>query len=243
MILPSWFGRTDPGKFAKHIRFSPSPTITFDDSQFGKHPPDASFKHIDAKYPGVVIEVSYSQKKRGLPCLADGYILGSDAEIRAVVGLDLDYRGKMATLSIWRPRTEVNAAGEKELVVHQTLSDQKVRSEDGTPVDNPQHGLHLHLEDFALKAFAGGEVVWDEEIFISAKDLSDTSVTPSGVIWRPGLAQSTKLSILGLGSDVARAHRLMSSMRMVSANSKRTWTEGRAEQDDSSYLESSGSIG
>jgi hypothetical protein len=75
-------------------------------------------------YPGVVVEVSYSQKRRDLSRLADDYILGSDAEIRAVVGIDLDYRGgKRATLSVWCPRIEINDAGEKELVAHQTLSD------------------------------------------------------------------------------------------------------------------------
>jgi len=72
----------------------------------------------------VVIEVSYSQKRRDLSRLADDYILGSDAEICTVVGIDLDYGGgKKATVSIWRPRIEINDAGEKELVAHQTLSD------------------------------------------------------------------------------------------------------------------------
>jgi hypothetical protein len=110
--------------FAQKIRLTGSPTITFDDPQFGRHEPDASFKHADSKYPGVVIEVSYSQKRRDLPRLADDYILGSDAIIRAVVGVDIDYRGKTASVSIWRPRIEVNATGEEELVAHRTLSDQ-----------------------------------------------------------------------------------------------------------------------
>jgi len=51
------------------------------------------------------------------------YILGSDGRIRAVVGVDLYYKGKMATVSIWRPRIEINATGKKELVAHRTLSE------------------------------------------------------------------------------------------------------------------------
>jgi hypothetical protein len=39
------------------------------------HEPDIMFKHMDAAWPGVVIEVSYSQKK-SLVDLADDYILG-----------------------------------------------------------------------------------------------------------------------------------------------------------------------
>jgi hypothetical protein len=135
----------------------------------------------------VVIEISYSQKRKDLPRLADDYILGSDARIRAVVGVDVDYRGKMATLSIWRPQIEINDAGEEELVAFRTLTDQvfslsssaaqayvsqEFRSEDGNPIDDPQLGLQLHLEDFALKILAcGDKTALDRDIFIPAKDL------------------------------------------------------------------------
>ena len=30
---------------------------------FGGHDPDTSFKHLKAQFPGVVIELSYSQKR------------------------------------------------------------------------------------------------------------------------------------------------------------------------------------
>jgi len=117
-------GASPAAEFAQRIKSTGSLTLTFDDPQYGKHEPDASFTHIDARYPGIVIEVSYSQKRKDLRRLADDYILGSDARIRVVVGIDVDYRGKMATLSIWRPQIEINDAGEEELVVHQALKDQ-----------------------------------------------------------------------------------------------------------------------
>ena len=86
---------------------------------------NSSFEHLDAYYPSVVIEVSYSQKRKDLPRLADAYILGSDADIRVVVGLDIEYRGtKKATMSVWRPQYTVNHIGEKELVAAQVLTDQ-----------------------------------------------------------------------------------------------------------------------
>jgi hypothetical protein len=51
-------GRGLVTQFARRIRLTGSPTITFDDPEFGRHEPDASFKHVDSKYPGVVIEAS-----------------------------------------------------------------------------------------------------------------------------------------------------------------------------------------
>ncbi|KAH9203478.1 hypothetical protein DL95DRAFT_472348 [Leptodontidium sp. 2 PMI_412] len=79
------------GDFAHEIKFGGSSRIKFDDPDYGAHDPDGQFQHADAQFPGVVIEVSYSQKKRDLPHLADDYILGSDTNIQVVVGLDIEY--------------------------------------------------------------------------------------------------------------------------------------------------------
>jgi len=111
--------------FAGKIVNTASADIKFEDFEYGIHQPDASFQHPEAQYPGVVLEVSYSQKKKDLPKLADDYILGSDADIRVVIGIDVEYKGsKKASISIWRPQIEVNEIGEKELCVVQTVSDQ-----------------------------------------------------------------------------------------------------------------------
>ena len=64
-------------EFAREIESWASSKLKFDDPDLGKHEPDAMFGHSEARYPGVVIEVSYSQKKKDLGRLADGYILGS----------------------------------------------------------------------------------------------------------------------------------------------------------------------
>ena len=63
---------------------------------------DGQFQHQDVAYPGVVLEVSYSQDGMNLKKLASGYILRSSGDIKAVIGLDIEY-GKVSTVSLWRP--------------------------------------------------------------------------------------------------------------------------------------------
>lgn len=71
---------------------------------YSRREPDASFGHRQAHYPGVVVEVCYSQKSRRISCIADDYILNTDGSINAVIALDIDYEGsKRATVTVWRP--------------------------------------------------------------------------------------------------------------------------------------------
>lgn len=101
-------GSDRKARFAQNVRPARSTEIQFasNTSSKSKYEPDASFWHDDAQYPGVIIEVAYSQKKTQLGRLAENYILDSDANIRVVVGLDIAYgkETRKATLSIWRPR-------------------------------------------------------------------------------------------------------------------------------------------
>ena len=53
-------------------------TLKGDDDQISKHSPDASWSHVDAKHPGLVLEVSFSQKGKDLVRLANNYILGTN---------------------------------------------------------------------------------------------------------------------------------------------------------------------
>lgn len=111
--------------FAGDIDNNASAEISFEDTEYGSHQPDASFQHFNAQYPGVVIELSYSQKKKDLERLANEYILGSNADIRVVIGIGIEYKGsKKATISVWRPEIVLNNAGEGELCAVQTVTDQ-----------------------------------------------------------------------------------------------------------------------
>src|SRR2546429_8229862 len=90
---------------AREIESLGSTDLIFETS---KHSPDSSYACDDSRYPHVVMEVSYSQKQKDLPGLADTYIVESDGKIGVVIGLDIEYKTtKKATLSIWRPRDVV----------------------------------------------------------------------------------------------------------------------------------------
>ncbi|KAH6712479.1 hypothetical protein BKA61DRAFT_692488 [Leptodontidium sp. MPI-SDFR-AT-0119] len=63
--------------------------------------PDAQFQHRDAEYPGVVLEVSYSQDRKDLKKLAWDYIQYSNRGIKVAIGIDIKYSNtKEATLSV-----------------------------------------------------------------------------------------------------------------------------------------------
>lgn len=96
--------------FAKQVEhFATSrifiPEDTHDSKQkFSRREPDASFGHRQALYPGVIVEVCYSQKSKRISHLADEYILNTDGSVNAVVALDIDYKGSnRATITVWRP--------------------------------------------------------------------------------------------------------------------------------------------
>lgn len=134
--------------------------------------PDAIFKHCDAHWPGVIIEVSCSQKTKAIPHLADDYILETNGSVRVVVGLDIDYKTKKGTISMWRPGYVNNKQGQLELEATQTLHnqvrislseyctvanmDQVFRDESGSPNLSLDAGLRLELKDFAPEDLAEG---------------------------------------------------------------------------------------
>lgn len=112
--------------FARQIHWRGSTNISFPDG-YGRHDPDDSFGHKLARYSGVILEGSCSQKRKYLGRLADDYILGSNGSVRVVVGLDFENRdrgkgkgiaSKVATLSLWRPKLTVVGDG-PELSEHQ----------------------------------------------------------------------------------------------------------------------------
>jgi hypothetical protein len=177
----------ESAQFARNITSSASGVIKLPDPEYGRHDPDASFGYLRTRYPGVVIEVSYSQKRKDLPYLADEYILGSNGNIRVVIGLDVEYRGKMATLSIWRPRFSINGDGDEELEAEQTVVNQvcltygiypkhahirqRFRDENGKPDLNSEADLNLRLEDFAPEIIVKSFTNLQKHISISSQNL------------------------------------------------------------------------
>lgn len=113
--------------FARKVQLDRSSIIRFpvDGAPPGttsKYEPDAAFSHAKAKYPGVIVEVSYSQKRKMLGRLAEDYLLDSNTSVQAVIGLDIEHgnRGsRKATLTVWRARPFHTADGVEWRVVQE----------------------------------------------------------------------------------------------------------------------------
>ncbi|KAJ4308833.1 hypothetical protein N0V84_011863 [Fusarium piperis] len=111
--------------------------------------PDAQYHHPLAAFPGVVIEVSYSQDKKRLPRIAKQYIHASDGNIKAVICIDINPVNSQSTISIWRPRfTEERRAGTVTMDIEHAVQAEPFRSTDGRPM-NCDMALTLTLHDFA----------------------------------------------------------------------------------------------
>ncbi|KEF50867.1 uncharacterized protein A1O9_13079 [Exophiala aquamarina CBS 119918] len=197
-------GSDRAGRFAQKVRPARSTEICFpvDDAPSStrtKYEPDASFWHDDAQYPGVIIEVAYSQKRKRLDWLAQSYLLDSDASVQVVVGLDIEYGKKgsrRATLSVWRTHVVHTADGD-ELRVVQEIADEAFRDDQGNPVDHP--GLRLQLRDFAHEELAYDEIEdEDRELVVSAQQLcqcltaAETKVHPLRSLGKHSIAPGIK---------------------------------------------------
>lgn len=111
--------------------------------------PDFSFQHIEARWPGVVLELSYPLKRRTLPHLADDYLLETDGNIRMLVGIDLDTDTKRGTISTWQPLFKRNKQGViVELEAALVRDGEVFRDKYGNANQDPESGIYLDLEDF-----------------------------------------------------------------------------------------------
>lgn len=181
--------------FAEEVEhFSTSRILIPEDATNGKQTysrrePDASFGHRQAHYPGVVVEVCYSQKSQRIGCIADDYILNTDGSINAVIAFDIDYEGsKRATVTVWRPEyvmvdgvEEFQATAVIEAKVGPLLGNrrrdwmliavQPFRTDTGIPATGT--ALRLSLKDFATEELSQGQPELDQEIIITSEQLCD----------------------------------------------------------------------
>ncbi|KAJ5285974.1 hypothetical protein N7524_001280 [Penicillium chrysogenum] len=169
-------GHNDPiGKFALGLdHFGSSrillPEETDDGEQiFTRREPDISFGHHQARYPGVVLEVCYSQKSKSVSYLADDYILNTDGSINMVIALDIDYQGSQrASFTVWKPNfSYVN--GLKELRAKATIEAEVFRKNDGTPAEGVT--LQIPLREFAPKEISQSYGDMEQVIRISSRQL------------------------------------------------------------------------
>ena len=153
------------------IFFPPRPDS--DTLQKSKHSPDITFRHERAQWPGVIVEVSYSTKRKDLPKLAEKYILGSTGSVRAVIGLDIEYQAnsREAVFSVWQPEFVQNDEGDLELIAAQKIKDQPFRDAQGNPTSSP--GLSLFLSSFATPNLSQAITDHDQLINISTDKLCE----------------------------------------------------------------------
>ncbi len=86
--------------------------------------PDESYGLAGPDYPGLVIEISYSQKRKALRKRAWRFIQDSDCQIATVIGIDMDYRDtEEATFSVWRQHRPENAQGRFDFGVLEVVLD------------------------------------------------------------------------------------------------------------------------
>ncbi|KAL2349889.1 hypothetical protein BJ546DRAFT_579660 [Cryomyces antarcticus] len=114
--------------------------------------PDYVFEYAAARWPPLVLEISYSQKRADMDDLAYSYIRGSSGNIKTVVGLDIEYtppgksqKTKKATLDVWRYGLVRDSDGEEVADCVREVGNEPFRSDDGNPL---QGSLSLTLADF-----------------------------------------------------------------------------------------------
>ncbi|KAE8147062.1 hypothetical protein BDV25DRAFT_161188, partial [Aspergillus avenaceus] len=164
---------------------------------YSRREPDASFGHRQAHYPGVIVEVCYSQKRRRVAHLADEYILNTDGSVNAVLAFDIDYRdSKRATVTVWRP-DYVTVDGVEGFQAIAVVDAQPFRTDSGLPVDGCR--LQLSLRDFATEYLCRGRSDLKREIVLTSEQLccflssaearqdSQTQIQGSVNLVRPGV--------------------------------------------------------
>ncbi|CAG8250476.1 unnamed protein product [Penicillium salamii] len=114
-------------------------------------------------YPGVIVEICYSQKSKRISHLVNDYILNTDGSVNVVIALDIDYKGsKRATMIVWRPEyTTIDGVEEFR----------PFRIDSGLPTKETM--LRLSLRDFAIEELLRGNIGLDREIIITSKQLCD----------------------------------------------------------------------
>ncbi|KDN62218.1 hypothetical protein CSUB01_12299 [Colletotrichum sublineola] len=121
--------------------------------QLQRHP-DAQFQHKQAAFPGVVLEVSYSQDGKNLKKLAWDYILHSNGDIKAVIGLDINHGVKPSTVSLWRPEytrdegDDLDTLGVRTEISYRAFRSPNLDHVNGTDV------IQLALCDFTTDALS-----------------------------------------------------------------------------------------
>lgn len=156
--------------------------------------PDESFRYPDCTYPGLVIEVSWSQRTKELPKRAREFITSSKGGVRTVISIDINdsYESRrrettgQAKFSVWRANWDPG----NRLTVEKSV-DNEVRCpllgsasmsvsfilrceqvfQNGQGQLNPSAGLHLTLGDFLCRNVANRLGSDNPRLVVGAEEL------------------------------------------------------------------------
>ncbi|TAQ83162.1 hypothetical protein B7494_g8516 [Chlorociboria aeruginascens] len=227
--------------FAKEILCTGSPDLKFppdDDGHASTHCPDGSFRHQDAKWPGVIIEIAFSQTTKNLDHLAWEYIGDSDGAVLAVVGLNLDYYNKKANLSVWRPSITVGINGIDVFTCVRTVN-QDFMDSDGNVRADEEQGLCLQLRDFgAIESVLSNPDAFLEPVFISYRALGEMMLHARQVIVKQANAPGRVLKAGTIKLQRAPSPGTeITSDDEVNWEARENWDDEKSEEKDPDYTD------
>lgn len=119
------------GEFAARIKNVGSASIFMQeitkDGVALERQPDAQFQHKDARFPGTLVEVMYSQNENDVDKRAWQYIQATEGAIKVVIGISINCSGKPSTLTVWRPDRFQEEGEELETLGVKRTTDCEVR--------------------------------------------------------------------------------------------------------------------
>jgi hypothetical protein len=134
----------------------------------GHREPDQQYAVEDCYYPGVVIEIAYSQPFEELRCKADDFIVDSYGNIQLVIALEIENK-KACKISAWRPdftRSENEDTVAKKAIIEQDT----IRDEDGKVKSG---SITFQLQDFGTNlAITYPDADLTKEIVLHYNDLA-----------------------------------------------------------------------
>ncbi|KAI1473576.1 hypothetical protein F4774DRAFT_404072 [Daldinia eschscholtzii] len=167
-------GNTNPdGILSKQYYETGAARIRLKQATHGKCP-DESIRFEGCKYPGLLIEISWSQKVKELPKRAREFITRTAGAVRTVISIDVNdtyekRRKKLtgeAKLSVWR----ASWTSDNKLTVEMSVDNEVFQDEQGR-LNPSAAGLHLSLEDFICRKAANGLDSSNPHLVIEAKEL------------------------------------------------------------------------
>jgi hypothetical protein len=134
----------------------------------GHREPDQQYAVEDCYYPGVVIEMAYSQPFEELRCKADNFIVDSYGNIQLVIALETGNK-KACKISAWRP--DFTRSENEDTVAMKTIIEQDtIRDEDGKVKSG---SITFQLQDFGTNlAITYPDADLTKEIVLHYNDLA-----------------------------------------------------------------------